>query len=283
MGCLSSCHAPPQPPTLRHFTSLEAPQVSPRAPCWGGLALLPDAATSASIVPFCDPLESGAVTPLEVAAPNPHSRAPRWGQKSSPAPPPSAPPFGSGGLPLPGPRLPRAVWSTRYLQRRSGSVRLRGAGVVQVFRLQEAAVQQLRRLLPVGEAGGAQAPDLVGGIVGEDVPAGLEHHDSRQALHGEAAPEVPVGRARQSGRKPVPDPELGSHPHPQDSRSAFRVHGVRWGRPGTWPGLSGLCTVSPIPQTSYHFIYFMSCHVMSYYNYICYNTSQHALCGTYLC
>lgn len=85
-------------------------------------------------------------------------------------------------------------------------------GVVQVLGLQKASVQHLSRLLPVGEAGRAQAPDLVGRVERQHIPAGFQHHDSWQALHGELAPEIPAGRVGQSDRTLVLDPELRNPP-----------------------------------------------------------------------
>lgn len=62
--------------------------------------------------------------PRGVSSQNLHSGPPHpWGQNSS-----SSPPSASGPSPPRGPRAPRATGSTRYLRRRSGSVRLRGAG-----------------------------------------------------------------------------------------------------------------------------------------------------------
>lgn len=67
--------------------------------------------------------------------------------------------------------------------------------LIPILRLQEAAVQELCGLLPVGEAGGSQTLDLLRGVACQHVPTRLEYHNRWQLTDRELAPEVPAERA----------------------------------------------------------------------------------------
>lgn len=94
-------------------------------------------------------------------------------------------------------------------------------GLIQILRLQEAAVQQLCRLLPVGKAGGSQTLDLLRGVVRQHVPTRLEYHNRWQLTHGELAPEVPAERAVSLPSTPrARAASDGRQESPKDSRAS---------------------------------------------------------------
>lgn len=94
-------------------------------------------------------------------------------------------------------------------------------GLIQILRLQEAAVQQLCRLLPVGKAGGSQTLDLLRGVVRQHVPTRLEYHNRWQLTHGELAPEVPAERAVSLPSTPrARAASDGRQESPEDSRAS---------------------------------------------------------------
>lgn len=85
------------------------------------------------------------------------------------------------------------VYSVLATAQRLGDAALRR--FIEILRLQEAVVQELCGLLPVGEAGGSQTLDLLRGVACQHVPTRLEYHNRWQSTDRELAPEVPAERA----------------------------------------------------------------------------------------